>query len=138
MENSSPRQNAHPNAAVCIAGRARPSNRLFVALALLNLICRPVGALAVALTVAIGAFMQMLDATIIDTALPQMDATFGASPVEVGLGIVVYVLAASIMILASAWIADRFGARQVFIAAISGFTLAKLSGLTDATNSNNS
>lgn len=86
----------------------------------------PAGALAIALVPAIAAFMQMLDATIIGTALPQMGATFGVSPVEVGLGIVVYVLAASIMIPASAWIADRFGARKMMILAMSGFTLASL------------
>jgi EmrB/QacA subfamily drug resistance transporter len=86
----------------------------------------PEGALVVALTVAIAAFMQMLDATIIGTALSQMGSDFGVSPIEVGLGIVVYVLAASIMIPASAWIADQFGARRMFITAMAGFTLASL------------
>lgn len=84
----------------------------------------PQGALATALIVAIAAFMQMLDSSIIGTALPQMGRTFGVSPVDVGQGIIVYVLAAAIVIPASGWMADRFGARRVFVGMMLVFTLA--------------
>lgn len=85
----------------------------------------------VALVVAIAAFMQMLDVSIIGTALPRMAQTFRVGPADVGIGIVVYVLAASIVIPASAWVADTFEARRVFVASIGTFTLASaLCGLS--------
>jgi EmrB/QacA subfamily drug resistance transporter len=80
------------------------------------------GSVATALVVATAAFLQLLDSSIIGTALPQMASTFGVGPVEVGLGIIAYVLAASILIPAAAWIADRFEARRIFVLAMLGFT----------------
>ncbi|WP_066554651.1 MFS transporter [Croceicoccus bisphenolivorans] len=86
----------------------------------------PPGALATALVVAVAAFLQMLDSSIITPALPMMGVSFGVTPVEVGIGIMVYVLAAAVMIPASAWLADTFGAKRVFILALLGFTGASL------------
>ena len=69
-------------------------------------------------------FMEMLDSTVIVTALPQMGLTFAVSPLDVNLGITAYLLALAVFIPISGWIADRFGARTVFCAAIAIFTLA--------------
>lgn len=82
--------------------------------------------MATTIIVAISAFMQVLDASIIGTALPQMGATFRVGPVDVGLGIIVFVLAASIVIPAAAWLADRFGAKRLFILSIGAFTVASI------------
>jgi len=68
--------------------------------------------------VAVGFFMQTLDATIINTALPAMAASLGESPLRMQSVIVAYALTMAMLIPASGWIADRFGARWVFFSAI--------------------
>lgn len=80
----------------------------------------------VALIVAAAFFMEQLDGTVITTALPQMAQTFATRPVDVGLGITAYMLAVAVFIPASGWIADRFGARRTFCAAIVLFTIASV------------
>ena len=78
-------------------------------------------------------FMEALDSTVIVTALPQMAVSFGESSVRLSLGISVYMLTLAVVIPASGWIADRFGTRRVFCAAIALFTLASM--LCGASNS---
>lgn len=79
-----------------------------------------------ALLVAITFFMENLDATVIATALPQMAHDFGQNPVSLNIGISAYLLAVAVFIPLSGWVADRFGARQVFAGAIGLFSLASL------------
>lgn len=81
---------------------------------------------ALALLVASAFFMENLDATVIVTALPQMAQTFGVAAVDVNIGITAYVLAVAVFIPASGWMADRFGHRQVFMAALALFSLSSL------------
>jgi EmrB/QacA subfamily drug resistance transporter len=80
----------------------------------------------IASVVALALFMQMLDGAVIAIALPQMARDFGVSPVAVGFGMTVYVLAASIVIPTSAWLASRLGARLLFVLAVLGFTISSL------------
>ena len=80
----------------------------------------------IASIVACAFFMEMLDSTIIVTALPRMAIAFHATPIDLSLGITVYLLTLAILIPASGWISDRFGARTVFCAAIAVFTLASM------------
>ncbi|RUT89150.1 DHA2 family efflux MFS transporter permease subunit, partial [Mesorhizobium sp. M7A.T.Ca.US.000.02.1.1] len=80
----------------------------------------------VALIVAIAFFMQFLDSTIISTSLPQMGASFGVSAVAISIGITVYMLTMAVFVPLSGWLADRFGARNIFLLAIVLFTLASL------------
>ncbi|WP_136621405.1 MULTISPECIES: DHA2 family efflux MFS transporter permease subunit [Mesorhizobium] len=80
----------------------------------------------VALIVAIAFFMQLLDSTIISTSLPQMGESFGVSAVAMSIGITVYMLTMAVFVPLSGWLADRFGARNVFLLAIVLFTLASL------------
>ncbi|KQW59683.1 multidrug transporter subunit MdtD [Variovorax sp. Root411] len=68
--------------------------------------------------VAVGFFMQTLDATIINTALPSMAASLGESPLRMQSVVVAYALTMAMLIPASGWIADRFGTRRVFFSAI--------------------
>lgn len=79
-----------------------------------------------ALIVASAFFMQMLDGAIITTSLPQMAGSFGVQPVHMSVGITTYMLVVAIFMPLSAWLADRFGARRIFLAAILVFTLASL------------
>ncbi|MDM0012314.1 multidrug transporter subunit MdtD [Variovorax sp. J22P168] len=76
--------------------------------------------------VAVGFFMQTLDATIINTALPAMARSLGESPLRMQSVVVAYALAMAMLIPASGWIADRLGTRRVFFAAIVTFVLGSL------------
>lgn len=70
--------------------------------------------------------MENLDATIITPALPSMARSFAAAPVDLNIGVSAYMLTLGVLIPASGWIAERFGARRVFVSAIALFTLASL------------
>jgi EmrB/QacA subfamily drug resistance transporter len=71
-------------------------------------------------------FMEMLDGTIIATAIPQMARSFHTSAVNLNLGITAYLLTLAVFIPISGWVADRFGSRSVFAAAIATFTVASM------------
>lgn len=79
-----------------------------------------------ALLVAGAMFMEILDATIIATAIPAIAATFGVAPVDVNIAVSAYLLTVAILIPATGWVADRFGIRPVFLTAIVVFTLASV------------
>ena len=76
--------------------------------------------------VSLAIFMQMLDATIVNTALPAMARSLGESPLQMQSVVFSYALAVATFIPASGWIADRFGTRRVFLAAIIVFTVGSL------------
>lgn len=71
-------------------------------------------------------FMQMLDSTVVATALPAMAAALGTSPVRMNVAITTYLLAVAMFVPLSGWAADRFGARRVFMTAIVLFTAASV------------
>ncbi|CAI1227308.1 MFS transporter [Serratia fonticola] len=81
---------------------------------------------ALPLLVAGAFFMENLDGTVIVTAMPQMAAAFGVQPVDMNIGVSAYILTLTVFIPASGWIANRFGARNIFTAAIVIFTLASV------------
>ena len=87
----------------------------------------------IALIVSFAFFMQQLDGTVIATALPQMARTFGERPVTVSIGMTAYLLTLAVFIPGSSWMADRFGSKTVFGAAIIVFTLGSV--LCGASNS---
>ena len=76
--------------------------------------------------VAFGFFMQSLDTTIVNTALPSMAESLGESPLHMHMVIVAYVLTVAVMLPASGWLADRVGVRNIFFCAIVIFTLGSL------------
>ena len=80
----------------------------------------------VALVVAAALFTQMLDGVIIITALPQMARDFGVATLEMSIGVTIYMLAVTICIPAAAWLADRFGAKRVFLISIALFTVTSV------------
>jgi EmrB/QacA subfamily drug resistance transporter len=79
-----------------------------------------------ALLVAGAFFMEILDATIITPAIPLIASSFGIHAVDVNVAISAYLVTVAVLIPASGWMADRFGIRRVFIAAIAVFTLASI------------
>ncbi|BCL75694.1 MFS transporter [Jeongeupia sp. HS-3] len=76
--------------------------------------------------VAIGFFMQTLDSTIVNTALPSMAINMGESPLRMQSVVISYMLTVALLMPASGWLADRFGTRRVYLAAIILFTLGSL------------
>lgn len=81
---------------------------------------------APALLVAGAFFMEFLDGTVIATALPDMARDFGVTAVELNIGISAYLITLAVLIPASGWIADRFGARAIITLALAIFTLASV------------
>src|SRR5579875_3163087 len=79
--------------------------------------------MTVALIVACALFMENLDGTIITTALPAMAESFKTTPIHLSLGITAYIFSLAVFIPISGWVADRYGSRTVFRAAIAVFTL---------------
>ncbi len=67
-------------------------------------------------------FMEMLDATVISTALPAIAHSMHEDPIRLNLAITSYLLSLAVFIPISGWMADRFGARTVFRTAILIFT----------------
>lgn len=84
------------------------------------------GISGMALLVAGAFFMEFLDGTVIATALPEMARTFGIEAVDLNIGMSAYLLTLAVLIPASGWIADRFGARKVFTLALGIFTFASV------------
>src|SRR3546814_3306932 len=77
----------------------------------------------VPLIIACAVFMENLDSTIIATALPQIARAMNEDPLHLSLAITAYLLSLAVFIPLSGWVADRYGARRVFRAAILVFTL---------------
>lgn len=71
-------------------------------------------------------FMQALDATILNTALPAIAQSLGRSPLAMQSAIISYTLTVAMLIPVSGWLADRFGTRRVFMLAVTLFTLGSL------------
>jgi len=70
--------------------------------------------------------MEMLDATVISTALPAIAKSMGEDPIRLNLAITSYLLSLAVFIPLSGWIADKYGARKVFRAAIIIFTIGSV------------
>ena len=79
-----------------------------------------------AVIVACALFMQNLNSTVIATALPTMAKAFGSDPVRMNVALTAYLLSVAVFIPASGWVADRYGTRAVFRAAIAVFTVGSV------------
>jgi EmrB/QacA subfamily drug resistance transporter len=85
------------------------------------------------LIVATALFMENLDGTVLATALPAMAADLHEDPVALKLALTSYLLSLAVFIPLSGWVADRYGARKVFRAAIFVFTVGSiLCGLSNS------
>ena len=71
-------------------------------------------------------FMQTLDTTIANVALPYMQGSMSASSDEITWVLTSYVIAAAIMTAPVGWMAVRFGRKRLFIICIIGFTAASM------------
>ena len=76
--------------------------------------------------VAVAFFMESLDTTILNTAVPAIAKELGVAPLSMKAVLSSYTLSLAVFIPVSGWMADRFGTRRVFSAAIALFTLGSL------------
>src|SRR5271167_2089473 len=73
--------------------------------------------------VAVAFFMESLDTTILNTAVPAMAGALHVAPLSMKSVLTSYTLSLAVFIPVSGWVADRFGTRRVFASAIGLFTL---------------
>jgi MFS family permease len=75
---------------------------------------------------ALAIFMQSLDGTILNTALPSIAQDMNRSPLTMQSIIISYVLILALLIPLSGWLSDRFGSKKIFIWAVGIFTVGSL------------
>ena len=76
--------------------------------------------------VATALFMEQLDSTIVNTAVPSMAVSLGVTPLSLKAVVTSYILSLAVGIPISGWIADRYGTRRVFAFAVALFTVASV------------
>ena len=80
----------------------------------------------VPLIIATALFMENVDSSVIATSLPEISRDLKVDPIALKLALTSYLLSLAVFIPISGWMADKFGARTVFCAAIVVFTLGSL------------
>src|SRR5450631_2542923 len=76
--------------------------------------------------IAVAFFMESLDTTILNTAVPTLASALHVAPLSMKAVLASYTLSLAVFIPISGWMADRFGTRRVFGSAIGIFTLGSL------------
>src|SRR5476649_2522481 len=76
--------------------------------------------------VAVAFFMESLDTTILNTAVPTIASALQVPPLSMKAVLASYTISLAVFIPISGWVADRFGTRRVFASAIGIFTLGSL------------
>ena len=76
--------------------------------------------------VAVALFMEQLDTTIVNTAVPAMAESLQVAPLSLKAVVTSYILSLAVCIPVSGWMADRFGTRRVFSIAVGIFTFASI------------
>jgi MFS transporter, DHA2 family, multidrug resistance protein len=86
---------------------------------------------AIALTAAVGAILEVIDTSIVNVALTDIQSTLGATISEIGWVVTGYAIANVILIPLSAWLGDRFGKKSYFVFSMVEFTVTSfLCGLS--------
>jgi len=80
----------------------------------------------IAISVSIAALLEVIDTSIVNVALTDMQATLGATLSEIGWVVTGYGIANVIMIPLSAWLGDAFGKKRYFVFSMVGFTAASV------------
>ncbi len=86
----------------------------------------PAASRAIPLTIGACFFMEGLDSTIIATSLPHIADALDVTANEIGVSLTAYLVSVCMWLSASGWLADRFEAKRVFIAAVAVFMLGSL------------
>ena len=85
---------------------------------------RPLNRPMITLSIMLATIMQTLDSTIANVALPHMQGTLSASQDQIAWVLTAYIVAAAIATPLTGWLCDRFGQKHIFMASITGFTVA--------------
>ena len=87
----------------------------------------------ITLSIMLATIMQTLDSTIANVALPHMQGTLSASQNQIAWVLTAYIVASAIATPLTGWLCDRFGQKHIFMASISGFTVASaLCGMSNS------
>jgi MFS transporter, DHA2 family, multidrug resistance protein len=115
---------ATPTTAVAVTGA--PTSRASAP-------AKPAHRILITITVMLASFMQTLDNTIANVALPRMQGSLSATQDQMTWVLTSYIVAAAIMTPLSGWLAGQIGRRRVFLSSIIGFTIASaLCGLAQS------
>jgi DHA2 family multidrug resistance protein len=79
---------------------------------------------AITVSIMLATFMQGVDTTIANVALPHMQGSFSAAQDQISWVVTSYIVAAAIMTPLTGWLAGRFGIKYVFFISVAGFTVA--------------
>ncbi|WP_395443070.1 MFS transporter [Caulobacter sp. UC70_42] len=83
----------------------------------------PLATRLISIAVASALLMEFIDSTALSTALPTLAHAFAVDPIHLKLALTSYILALAVFTPASGWAAERFGARRVFLSAMTVFLL---------------
>ncbi|GAB1581090.1 DHA2 family efflux MFS transporter permease subunit [Phyllobacterium phragmitis] len=78
------------------------------------------------LVLAVALFMEQMDSSVIATSLPAIAKDIGTSPIALKLALTAYLVSLAVFIPVSGWMADRFGAKNVFRWAIAVFVIGSV------------
>lgn len=81
---------------------------------------------AIAITASLGAILEVIDTSIVNVALAEMQASLGATISEIGWVVTGYAIANVVMIPLTAWLGDLFGQKKYFIFSLVGFTVSSV------------
>ncbi|MGC2413586.1 MAG: DHA2 family efflux MFS transporter permease subunit [Stellaceae bacterium] len=84
----------------------------------------PANRIAITISIMLATFMQGVDTTITNVALPHMQGSLSASQDQIAWVVTSYIVAAAIMTPLTGWLAGRFGIKYVFLISVAGFTIA--------------
>lgn len=76
--------------------------------------------------VGLALFLEMLDSTIITTAIPKIAADLQVNPLDLKLALTSYLLSLAVFLPISSWAAEKYGTRTVFVNAMAVFTLGSI------------
>src|ERR1700689_3230446 len=85
---------------------------------------RGVNRTAITASIMLATFMQGVDTTIANVALPHMQGSFSCAQDQIAWVVTSYIVAAAIMTPLTGWLAGRFGIKYVFLISVVGFTIA--------------
>jgi DHA2 family multidrug resistance protein len=94
---------------------------------------RPLNRPMITISIMLATIMQTLDSTIANVALPHMQGTLSASQDQIAWVLTAYIVASAIATPLTGWLCDRFGQKNIFLASITGFTVASaLCGMSNS------
>ena len=70
--------------------------------------------------------VQILDSTVANVALPNMQSSLGATPDEISWVLTSYIIATAVAMPITGWLADRIGSRRLLMLSVTGFVLASM------------